>query len=255
MNKNLTYGLAASTLVLSVALAYSIGANSAQENQTYANRMLFETVQANSEWKFEYMGNRMSTWENDRLARANSLEMGMYGSDQENCDEELLLDEANLDLTGTDIDEAKLLDMLTVLINDEYKARAEYVALVDEFGSVNPFYQLINAETMHIEALSNVFEAYGLDIPEDNGEDFAIVPSTLEEAYEIGVVAEIDNIALYEGYLNLDLPEAVQTVFENLMNASEHHLAAFEAHVDGYDSTNTMMGRDFSTMGGRGRRR
>ncbi len=245
MNKNITYGLAASTLILSVALAYTLGANSNANVETYASHSAFETVQANSEWRFEDISNRMNT---------NNTEMGMYGSDQENCDETLFLDEANLDLSGSDIDESELEEMLTVLINDEYKARAEYIALVDEFGSVNPFYQLINAETMHVEALSNVFEAYDLNVPEDHGEDFAIVPNTLEEAYEIGVVAEIANIALYEGYLDLDLPEAVETVFENLMNASEHHLAAFEAHVDGYDS-NQIMGQDFTSMGGRGRRR
>ena len=243
MNKTLTYGLAASTLVLSVALAYTIGANTSSVDDTSLNHMGFESIQANSEWNFSDMGNRMSGYTQDN---------GMYANNEQ-CDETLFIDEANLDLADTDIDEAELEEMLTVLINDEYKARAEYVALVEEFGSVNPFVQLINAETMHVEALSNLFEAYDLDIPSDNGEDFAVVPSSLEEAYEIGVEAEIANIALYENYLDLDLPLAVETVFENLMNASEHHLAAFETHVDGYNTT-SMMGRSIDTFA-RGRRR
>jgi len=126
--------------------------------------------------------------------------------------------------------------MFTVLINDEYKARAEYVALVEEFGAVSPFTNLINAETSHIKALTRLFDAYGLDVPADNGSQFAVVPDTLEEAYAIGVQAEIDNIDLYEGYLDADLPTNVERVFTNLMNASENHLATFTAYEDGKTS-------------------
>ncbi len=123
--------------------------------------------------------------------------------------------------------------MFTVLINDEYKARAEYQAIVDEFGAQAPFTNLIKAETMHINALTRLFDAYGLDVPSDEGSKFAVVPDTLEEAYAIGVDAEVDNIALYEKYLGQDLPTSVERVFTNLQNASENHLATFEAFEDG----------------------
>jgi len=123
--------------------------------------------------------------------------------------------------------------MFTVLINDEYKARAEYQAIVDEFGAQTPFTNLIKAETMHINALTRLFEAYGLDVPSDEGSKFAVVPDTLEEAYAIGVDAEVDNIALYEKYLDQDLPANVERVFTSLQNASENHLATFEAYEDG----------------------
>jgi hypothetical protein len=128
---------------------------------------------------------------------------------------------------------ADLEKMFTVLINDEYKARAEYVALVDEFGTVSPFTNLIRAETMHIKALTRLFDAYGLDVPADNGSKFAVVPDTLEEAYAIGKQAEIDNIKLYEGYLDAELPANVERVFTNLMNASEKHLETFIAYEEG----------------------
>jgi len=123
--------------------------------------------------------------------------------------------------------------MFTVLINDEYKARAEYQAIVDEFGTQAPFNQLIRAETMHIKALTRLFEAYGLDVPSDLGNTYAVVPSSIEEAYTIGVKAEKDNIALYEKYLEKDLPTSVERVFTNLKNASQKHLATFEAYEDG----------------------
>ena len=123
--------------------------------------------------------------------------------------------------------------MFTVLINDEYKARAEYQAIIDEFGAQTPFTSLVRAETMHIRALTRLFEVYGLDVPSDEGSKFAVVPDSLEEAYAIGVDAEKNNIALYDKYLDQDLPANVERVFTNLQKASENHLATFEAYEDG----------------------
>ncbi len=129
--------------------------------------------------------------------------------------------------------DVELKEMFTVLINDEYKAQAEYEALIAEFGVVNPFARIVKAEARHIDALETLFEVYGFDVPADKGDAYAVVPNTLEEAYAIGVKAEIANIDLYEDYLKLDLPEDVERVFTNLMRASENHLRAFENAVDG----------------------
>ena len=136
-------------------------------------------------------------------------------------------------VSALEASDAELEKMFTVLINDEYKAQAEYEALIEEFGAVNPFARIVKAEARHIDALETLFDAYDFDIPEDNGEKYAVVPNSLEEAYAIGVEAEVANIKLYEDYLKLDLPEDVKRVFTNLMKASENHLRAFENAVDG----------------------
>jgi hypothetical protein len=135
--------------------------------------------------------------------------------------------------TVTDTEVQDLKAALTVLIQDEYKARAEYVALVEKFGEVSPFLNLIQAETQHIAALANQFAIYGFDVPADNGSQFVVIPNTLEEAYAIGVQAETANISLYENYLKQDLPSNVERVFTNLMNASENHLSTFQSYLDG----------------------
>jgi len=122
---------------------------------------------------------------------------------------------------------------LTVLINDEYNAKAVYVALVEKFGEVSPFVNLIKAETQHISALTNQFVAYGFTVPADNSNVASIVPDTLEEAYAIGLQAEINNIKLYEDFLKQDFPVNVEKVFTSLMNASKSHLATFQSYVDG----------------------
>lgn len=122
--------------------------------------------------------------------------------------------------------------MLTVLINDEYQARAEYEAIIDEFGAQAPFTNLVKAETMHINALTRLFNAYELDVPSDNSKN-TVVPDSVEKAYAAGIVTEKESIVLYEKYLDQDLPVSVERVFTNLQNASKNHLATFEAYEDG----------------------
>jgi len=130
---------------------------------------------------------------------------------------------ADVDLTLT--------DMLRYAIQDEYAARAEYQALIDVFGATRPFTNILPAEDSHIAALSPLFETYGVPVPVDSSSLAVVVPSTLAEAFPIGVQAEELNIAMYERFLKEDLPADVRLVFENLKSASEKHLAAFERGV------------------------
>jgi hypothetical protein len=132
----------------------------------------------------------------------------------------------------TEVSSEALEDMLVAAIEDEYKAQAEYDALIDTFGAVKPLTNIIKAEANHIDALEALFEAYGFPIPEDNGVQFVVLPDTLDESFQTGVDAEIKNIAIYEDFLKQDLPQDVEDAFINLMNASENHLAAFERQLD-----------------------
>ena len=125
-------------------------------------------------------------------------------------------------------DELTLADMLTYALQDENLARAEYDLILNDFGSVRPFTNILRAEQTHIEALLPLFEAYGVDVPADEGALYAGAVGSLTEAFEAGVNAEVNNIAMYEIFLAEDLPDNVRTVFESLMNASENHLRAFQ---------------------------
>ena len=122
--------------------------------------------------------------------------------------------------------------MLVAAIQDEFKAKAEYEALIGEFGEARPFTNIVSAEQSHIDALTRIFELYGLAVPEDNGAESAVVPATLEEALQAGIDAEICNIAMYEGFLKQKLPDDVRSVFQTLMDASENHQNAFERRLD-----------------------
>lgn len=126
-------------------------------------------------------------------------------------------------------------DALFTALADEYHAEAFYAAVLDKFGEVRPFSNIIVAEQRHAEQLRTVMERYGLDAGEnaDLGSKaiIAAVPETLAEACAIGVEAEVANRDLYDKTL---LPAAVgyddiTAVFISLRDASENnHLPAFQ---------------------------
>src|SRR6056297_1109015 len=123
-------------------------------------------------------------------------------------------------------------DMLIYAIQDEYLARAEYELIMEEYGEQRPFSNIIEAEEYHIELLKPLFEKYNIEIPADTSEKHVVVPDSLETAFKTGVQAEIDNIGMYEKFLEKDLTDDVKNVFEKLMRGSENHLTAFEQGLE-----------------------
>ncbi len=115
-------------------------------------------------------------------------------------------------------------------IQDEYKAELIYEKVLESFGSVLPFVNIINAEVRHSEALAGLFEIRGLPVPQGKWSDEEIPGfSSLTEACQAGVTAELENAEIYEKYFSLNLPSDVRMVFENNRRASlENHLRAFQ---------------------------
>jgi hypothetical protein len=124
--------------------------------------------------------------------------------------------------------------MLTYAIQDEYLARAEYRFIINTYGSIRPFSNIIQAEEQHITMLVPLFTTYGFAVPEDTSAEHIVVPKDLKEALETCVQGEIDNIGMYETFLNSSLPEDVRDVFERLKNASGNHLQAFRNALSRY---------------------
>ena len=115
-------------------------------------------------------------------------------------------------------------------IQDEFRAELIYQKVLDDFGLVLPFKNIINAEVRHSEAIAGLYVARGLPVPESRWTPDDIPGfSSVREACQAGVVAEIENAEIYERYLDLPFPEDVMTVFESNWAASvERHLPAFE---------------------------
>lgn len=116
---------------------------------------------------------------------------------------------------------------------DEHNALATYQAIMAQFGNVAPFTSIANAEQSHIVALERVFTRYGVDVPAVPTVD-APTFETLEDACAAAAQAEIDNAALYDGFMAQFTQPDILRVANNLRSASlNNHLPAFEACADG----------------------
>lgn len=148
-------------------------------------------------------------------------------------------------------EEFTLEEMLQYALEDERMAQAEYAEIMDVFDVTRPFSNIEKAEVNHEEAIIELYEARDLEVPEFDPKDYVIIPETLVEIYEIGVQAEINNIAMYEKFLEQDLDDDVRLVFEALRDGSINHLAAFEKKLERYDSS--FSGSTYGTDRRRGR--
>lgn len=119
-------------------------------------------------------------------------------------------------------------EMLVYAMQDEYLAQARYDRIIQNFGSIQTFTRIKEAELRHITALQTLFQRYGVPLPEDNSQAYTSTPDSIKNAYAAGVQGEIDNIAMYNKFLTYNLPQDVSIVFTQLRNASQNHLAAFE---------------------------
>jgi len=125
-----------------------------------------------------------------------------------------------------------LKEVLTEALDDEYKARAMYRKVIDQFGPVRPFVNIVEAEERHIAVLLPLFGKYRIAPPKDKWTQIVRVSDTVLEACQAGVDAEIENIAMYDRLLAAVQEEDVVRVLTNLQSASrERHLPAFRRCV------------------------
>ena len=125
----------------------------------------------------------------------------------------------------------ELLAALDSGIQDEYRAEAIYQGVVNDFGPVLPFTQILMAELRHSTTIAQLYTKRGLPVPASQAA-VSTVPhfATVREACAAGVVAERENIALYDRLLGGVLPDDVRLVFSNNRRASlDNHLPAFVA--------------------------
>ena len=125
-------------------------------------------------------------------------------------------------------------EALKEALDDEYKARATYRAVLAAFGDVRPFVNIVESEERHIGALRRLFERYGIEMPGDLWPSRISVPESLEAACATAVEGEIENRALYERLMVAAVGHPdVEETFRNLQSASQdNHLPAFERALE-----------------------
>jgi len=126
------------------------------------------------------------------------------------------------------LDEAEV-RALAEALDDEYRALATYDRVIADFGDVLPFTNIRDAEARHVDALRAVYARYGLEPPVNPWPGRVPRYASVQEACEAGVVAEVENGALYERLLAATRRPDILAVFRNLQEASQlRHLPAFE---------------------------
>jgi rubrerythrin len=124
-------------------------------------------------------------------------------------------------------------DALHLALDDEYRAEATYAAVIDAFGPVRPFVNIIEAERRHADRVKAEMDRLGITYIRDNPYLGKIAaPASLLAACEQGVDAEIENIALYDRLLPTLEDASILATLTALQRASrENHLPAFERCV------------------------
>lgn len=114
-------------------------------------------------------------------------------------------------------------------INDEYQARAFYKAVIDKFGQVRPFINIVQSENRHVQLWTRLFNKYGLPIPEDTYAGKIEAPDTLKTACQMGVEGEIANVQMYDKFLEFIEESDLRAAFMQLREVSQNrHKVAFE---------------------------
>ncbi|WP_205762328.1 ferritin-like domain-containing protein [Magnetospirillum aberrantis] len=119
-------------------------------------------------------------------------------------------------------------------LDDEYRARATYRAVIGRFGPVLPFANIVHAEQRHIDTLLGLFSARGWEAPADRWNANVEPPETVAQACRAGAEAERDNVALYDRITAQASDPEILAAFTSLRAASqERHLPAFLRHIEG----------------------
>ena len=63
--------------------------------------------------------------------------------------------------------DAKPIGALRETLDDEYKARATYRKVIEAYGAVRPFVNIVEAEDRHAKALLALFDRFGVEPPSD----------------------------------------------------------------------------------------
>lgn len=142
-------------------------------------------------------------------------------------------------------DEPILHQVLRIAVYDEYHAYETYKKVIEKFGAVEPFANIMQAEVRHYEALIPLLNKYGVPLPINDWANKIEEADSILEASEIGVAAEIDNIKMYDNLITYagGYPDVVDVLYRLQAASYNNHLPAFRRSVAKY-STQTIEVKD-----------
>jgi hypothetical protein len=134
---------------------------------------------------------------------------------------------------------------LLFLREEEKLARDVYLQLYDTWN-VTIFKNIVSSEQKHMDAIKNLLDKYGISDPalargefsEGSGlQDLyntlvAQGSQSLVNALEVGVLIEEKDIEDLNSAIAATTHKDIKTVYNNLLEGSYHHLAAFISYLD-----------------------
>jgi rubrerythrin len=122
---------------------------------------------------------------------------------------------------------------LSMALEDEYRAEATYNAVLGSFPGARPFINIIEAERRHADRVKAEMDRVGITYAKTNPYLGTFkAPASVLEACQQGIVAEEENIALYDRVLPSVTDGQIRETLTALQSASrERHLPAFQRCV------------------------
>jgi hypothetical protein len=119
---------------------------------------------------------------------------------------------------------------LQLAILEEYGALNLYNSVLAQLGAISPYDRISAAEQQHVDALIKQATKNGMVIPANPGLTAPITFSTLADACQVGVAAEIADAALYDELKTFTTNTSLLRVYNNLQSASlKSHLPEFQS--------------------------
>jgi hypothetical protein len=116
----------------------------------------------------------------------------------------------------------------------EYAAAASYLAVLEKYGSVEPYQSIYDAELRHIDALIRQLERDGEAVPENPYLGKITIADNLVSIAEAEAAVEVLNVQMYDQLITKTNNANLLKVLGNLRSASlESHLPAFELAAQG----------------------
>ena len=116
----------------------------------------------------------------------------------------------------------------------EYAAAASYLAVLEKYGSVEPYQSIYDAELRHIDALIRQLERDGEAVPENPYLGKITIADNLVSIAEAEAAVEVLNVQMYDQLITRTDNANLLKVLGNLRSASlESHLPAFELAAQG----------------------
>lgn len=123
--------------------------------------------------------------------------------------------------------------VLRIAIYNELVAYEIYTKVMQQFGAVQPFVNITEAEKRHYATLLALLEKYQVALPLNDYSSNNQIPKTLEECCELGVASEIKNIAMYDNLLlyTINYPDIEDVLYQLQAASYNNHLLAFRQAV------------------------